>query len=617
MRICFEKLTLHNFMSFQDSSVDLTNAGFTLVDGKNNSSDNAYSNGSGKSSLFEALIWCLTGETLRGTKDVVNTTAKDGTFVTLDFTYDNDRFFLRRSKEHKEYKTNLYIERNNENISGKGIRDTEKILKDILPDVTTIFLGSVIILGQGLPIRFTQNSPSGRKDVLEQLSKSDFMIEDLKNRVQKRENELKQQIRGFEDNILICRTSLDTVEKQKQAAVKSLESIPSKQELEKELRTINNELSKLAISETIKLSDEHTELLEQKVAFQNKLLQIQQDIDAKFSSGISSVENEIQNIRTSLSVLSSKIAEVERIKDVCPTCGQKITSIHKPCIDVEKAEYSRLSSLLLTKTKEKTHLDNTRLNAQQQAEEETRKSILSIDNRLLQLEQQVRDKVLQDQQREKSIKTLTERKSMIEKQITQLDFNADSLQHTIEECSASISRYQKQIEINQTQHTNLESRLDIQSKFSSYLKRDFRGYLLTNVIEYLNNRVKEYSQDIFDKESVEFILDGNNILIKYDGRDYENLSGGERQKVDLIVQFAIRDMLSSYRGFSSSLLVLDEIFDNLDSLGCSKVIDFISKRLSDVVSIYIISHHSDELNIPVDNILHVIKNKEGNSTITL
>ena len=118
MRICFEKLTLHNFMSFQDSSVDLTNAGFTLVDGKNNSSDNAYSNGSGKSSLFEALIWWLTGETLRGTKDVVNTTAKDGTFVTLDFMYDNDRFFLRRSKEHKEYKINLYIARNNENISG-------------------------------------------------------------------------------------------------------------------------------------------------------------------------------------------------------------------------------------------------------------------------------------------------------------------------------------------------------------------------------------------------------------------------------------------------------------------------------------------------------------------
>ena len=33
--------------------------------------------------------------------------------------------------------------------------------------------------------------------------------------------------------------------------------------------------------------------------------------------------------------------------------------------------------------------------------------------------------------------------------------------------------------------------------------------------------------------------------------------------------------------------------------------------------VYIISHHSDELNIPVDNILHVIKDKEGNSTITL
>ena len=79
--------------------------------------------------------------------------------------------------------------------SGKGIRDSEKLLAQYLPDITASLLGSVIILGQGLPQKFTNNSPSGRKEVLEKLSKSDFMIEDLKSRVTSRRLELQKTIR--------------------------------------------------------------------------------------------------------------------------------------------------------------------------------------------------------------------------------------------------------------------------------------------------------------------------------------------------------------------------------------------------------------------------------------
>ena len=125
MRISFINVTIHNFMSLQDISIDLKDAGFTLVEGKNtNTADNAYSNGSGKSSLFESIIWCLTGETLRGTKDVVNKNSKDGTYVSVEFSFDNSLFYIRRSKDHIEYKTNLHIE--------KDFTDMEK-LKYIKP----------------------------------------------------------------------------------------------------------------------------------------------------------------------------------------------------------------------------------------------------------------------------------------------------------------------------------------------------------------------------------------------------------------------------------------------------------------------------------------------------
>ena len=43
-------------------------------------------------------------------------------------------------------------------------------------------------------------------------------------------------------------------------------------------------------------------------------------------------------------------------------------------------------------------------------------------------------------------------------------------------------------------------------------------------------------------------------LGEYDGKLYESLSGGEKQKIDIIVQFAIRDMLSQFSSFSSNIL---------------------------------------------------------------
>ena len=108
---------------------------------------------------------------------------------------------------------------------------------------------------------------------------------------------------------------------------------------------------------------------------------------------------------------------------------------------------------------------------------------------------------------------------------------------------------------------------------------------------------------------------GNNIEISYCDKQYENLSGGERQKVDLIIQFSIRDMLSQFLNFSSNILVADEIFDNCDSVGCQKIINMISNKLTDVESIFIVTHHENELMIPYDSKLTVVKNNYGISEI--
>ena len=67
----------------------------------------------------------------------------------------------------------------------------------MLPELNKDFIASTLLLGQGMPNKFSSFSPSGRKDLLEKLTKSDFMIEDIKMRLANRQQELTTKVRVF------------------------------------------------------------------------------------------------------------------------------------------------------------------------------------------------------------------------------------------------------------------------------------------------------------------------------------------------------------------------------------------------------------------------------------
>lgn len=100
MDIKFKQLKIENFMSIGDALIDLSDRGFTLIEGVNNNKcDNAKSNGSGKSSIFEALVWCLTGNTIRGNKDVANYNGDGTCKVILTLNVDGDEYVIERGVE--------------------------------------------------------------------------------------------------------------------------------------------------------------------------------------------------------------------------------------------------------------------------------------------------------------------------------------------------------------------------------------------------------------------------------------------------------------------------------------------------------------------------------------
>lgn len=612
--IYFKKIKIENFMSYEFAEVFLNKPGYIFVKGENrNPEDSASSNGCGKSTIFNAISWVLTGKTTSGVSDVSNIYTTGVTSVELDFECNSSEYKIIRTKNP----TNLKIYIDDVNKSGKGVRDSEKLLKEYLPDVTDYLLNSVIILGQGLPQRFTNNTPSGRKEVLELLSKSDFMIDDIKQRLITRKEILSNNLREKEDSLLKNKNTYELLVSRMNDIDIKLKNLPSEEELNLRICNIKDDLNKLIFDkESVnsgldKFKNELNDVNEDLLNLQNMQNDDINSIEVEDITDIEKLKNETEW------ELNNKLKEVTRlksIKDVCPTCGQKLPNVEKidtisleeeiehlkedynsykimiskavsernDLLSIINKKYSKLKSDLLDR---KNYLDN---------------NIYNITNTINQYSNNITLKSNELSSNETKLKMLSEQRNSFE-----LEY--DNIKNDL------MAIEEENIVIN-TEIDRLKNHLDINSKMSTIVKRDFRGYLLTNVIDFISSRCAYYSKQVFNTENLLFMLDGNNISISYDGKEYEVLSGGEKQKIDVILQLSIRDMLCSYLNFSSNILVLDEITDSLDVVGAQKIFNLISNNLTDVETIYIISHHTD-FEIPCDDEIYIVKGDDKISRI--
>ena len=147
MKLIFTHIKLKNFFSFEDVDLDLDQLGFVLVEGHNYCKlDNAYSNGSGKSSIFNGICFALTGETAQGSSSGMENifADPDDCYVELTFIFDGKEFVIKRSRTPKP---NLKIVIDGEDVSGKGIRSSEQLLSTYIPDLTPQLVNSIIVLG--------------------------------------------------------------------------------------------------------------------------------------------------------------------------------------------------------------------------------------------------------------------------------------------------------------------------------------------------------------------------------------------------------------------------------------------------------------------------------------
>lgn len=622
MKVKFHKVIIDNFLSFGHAEVALENCGYTLVEGINhNPKDGAKSNGSGKSSIFNAICYALTGETINGLSNNLNNIITKGDMgVELEFSVDDDFYDIKRTRDIKGH-ANLKIFINGEDKSGKGVRESEEVLKQFLPDINSDLIGEVIIVGQGMPHKFSNNTPSGRKELLEKLSHSDFMLEDIKNRVDSRFAELSKKLNDLE------------IDKSKEEAIKSyteanlvkkeneLETFNVEVDFDKNIATINEEITDLneqltstELNQTF-LKNRLDEINNQLIDLVDKKQKALAEETKTFNEHNLSVKTLISEKQNSKKLLLEEITKLKNIKDVCPLCGQKLPHVHKQ-------DTSELENKVKTLDDELLELNNK--DSQQETAYKLNLGLIKDDfkgkeNSLTQNKLDTSFKLNEMDVKANGLNTALKDKKIALAKVTadkdNFEANKAKCIKEIEELKNALTAINDKLLYIINVKEDVTKHQEIVAKMVTLVKRDFRGILLSSIIGYINQKCKSYAKDIFGTDELEFALDGNNIAITYSNKPLEVLSGGEQQKVDLILQFAIRAMMQEYTGFSSNIIVLDEILDNLDSVGCDSVLNFITNRLSDIESIFIISHHADSLNIGNDSTITVMKGPDGVSSI--
>lgn len=583
--------------------------------------DGAVSNGSGKSSIFNAICFALTGETAQGLSNNVENiyTDPNDCWVEVEFTADNDEFIVRR---YKTPRSDMKIYINGEDRSGKGIKESQQILSNYLPDLTSRLIGSIIILGQGLPYKFTYNAPSARKTILENLTKSDYMVQTIKDKLDSRKEDLRLQLRSYEDR----RVEVDTQRK-----------IYSERltKLNKELEEYNECSSECDIDEQISELDEKLkyyagslkELNKKKTSLNKKVNNILDKKSALVSKGndllnskLEFIEKDLAKSRSDLiectsneKQLEGELKKIESIVDICPTCGQKIPNVHK--IDTSDLKARLQSAKLITKSlienenelkSTKTKIINDHTLEMSNSLKEYDADVDQVKTEMSSVETEISNinKLQQiDIKDIEKLKNIQENYSKVVSEIIEVD-------DILTKLSADKSKIESNIvEVNE--------HLRVVQDLITLAKREFRSALLVNVVAYMDKKAKEYSRDVFGNESLSIVVDDNYIDVLLNNKYYEALSGGEKQKVDIIIQLVLRDLLSNQLNIHSNILVLDEGLDFLDSKGSEAILNLIQNKLSDVESMFIISHHVEELNISYDTKIQVEKGSDGISTISI
>ena len=579
MNITFNSIDIKGFRSLGECTLDLKANGFVSIKGINNYEENTSSNGSGKSSIMEAMNWCLFGKTSSGIADVLNKYSKTPCKVVLDFMIDNTSYQIIRMIGYPKQESSVQLFQGDKDISCRNKSDTDKLIRSIIPFSQDIFL-STIFLSQGFSGRMSLLSPSARKERLEILANIDEEVNKFKDQISEKQAELTAKSSELEKKISYTNGEITVYTNEKELIEISLEQIKgfSEDDLKVPVEVLETKLKKLdpLIKDT-----------------QDKINKTIINIE-KLKAASSNFEKQHSDLENKKDEYMKKLSVVK--KCYCPTCNQEIKD--KNTSDTLTKDYK---------------------NILRNCEEE--------EVNLIQKESEFASALANQKEILTSYK---EKKTSLESMYNKLSTTVDTyyknkeLYESTQKDAKKLKEYQEKIakatvivqELT-SENSKYLTKIDVAKHIQQMITKDFRAYLLTDIVGFMNNKLSEYSRVLFsnDTDLIHISTDSSKLDIFLGDTQYESLSGGEKKKIDLALVLAQRDIALQVSGFSCNIIIFDEILENLDEQASNVALTLLNSVSEEIESLYIISHNN--YSIPVDSTITVTKNKDQISSVNI
>lgn len=568
--IKFKKVRWKNIFSYGNyfTEVDIENNNLCLIVGDN---------GCGKSSFTDCILFGLFGKPYKKINkgNIINSINNKDCVVEIEFGVGTDEYKVIRGLKptiFEIYQNGKLIDQSAKASDYQNYLET-RILGGLNHNTFT----QMCVVGSANFTPFMQLTTPQRREFIEKLlSLSIFTVssEITKSRIKENESrivELNGNVRVFNSQISEKRNSLRLLFEQKQKSEQNNDSLID--ELKTQMIGWENELVEL--SDVLKMLV--TKAKETKIS----------DVDEK----ISSLTNEIANDRHQLTDFEKQIRLWNSGK--CPTCQRPFDLNDTSTFDVEKS--FKLCDKLTNKI-EKFVDDVGSLKEQNQIHlnvmnegKETNRKVKSIKERIVSNQTQIDrlSNVSNDKFDMSSIEKINIEIENVETKIVSENSLIEEIQNDIRDLKVCLELFKD---------TGIKSKIIKQ--------------FIPLVNDTINNYLDKFNLNVL------FELDENfNETIKGRGRDdfvYNNLSEGEKRRVDLAILFAWLKIAELKNSVNTNILCLDEIADgSLDSESVGNLFDIIN----DVVdnqdkSIYIISHRQELKDQYFENSITV--EKDGN-----
>lgn len=485
-------------MSIKDILLPLENQGLLLLNGKNLDNPALNNNGSGKSSIIEAIVYSLYGRTLRGVRGdlVVNRIIGADMRLELQLVDDDEvTYTIIRHRKHNKYKNKSLLYREEQNITPKSEADFDAYITKLLQADFIIFTASLLYSSESF--KFSTASDNEIKKAFETMLGLDILSvahEIAKQNLKDTQTELlssvnsisdkKAQITRFEAQLQDLHDKQQeylSARKQKiEYLEQSIASLDEKDDnLHTELRSLFNRLESLQDNErsTVQAIDEANQDMFQLDELKDKLTATNQrisEITSKISSNESlwnTYENLIKKANKSIAqhkkeieTIQSKITDVEsQIGTPCVTCGRLLT---KESLQSVVEEYQSKQTTLQKKLEEELE------NIQE----------LSVESSTCETQIDSLTSVLKVLNEEKNTTQNQINSSDIKTKLTELETNLRSIQSQVSSTKNDINCKNLEIKQNNDTMRDLNRQLrDIESE----VKSDIYADLISDIQENL------------------------------------------------------------------------------------------------------------------------------------